>query len=200
MPRALFRFLPPAAAALLVIVHALPVRAQDADLAARVQQLETQVQMLQQQLMRMQQMPGRPGMMQQMPMMMDMMANCPMMGMMGMPQGQMPMMDQGMGPGMGMGQGMMMGPGGQMAMNPAAQAFWQANRTMHQAMMTALTGDADRDFVNSMIPHHQGAIDMARIVLAHGKDPEVKKLAEAVIAAQSAEIEQMKAWLAQHPQ
>lgn len=54
------------------------------------------------------------------------------------------------------------------------------------------SGDADVDFLAMMIPHHEGAIEMARLVLIHGKDPLVRKLAEDIIAAQKVEIETMK--------
>ncbi len=74
-------------------------------------------------------------------------------------------------------------------------AFAGANNKMHQGMAIAYTGDADVDFVRGMIPHHQGAIDMAKIVLAFGSDPELKALAEGIVTAQEAEIAEMEAWL-----
>lgn len=76
--------------------------------------------------------------------------------------------------------------------------FKDANAKMHDGMAIAFTGDADIDFVRGMIPHHQGAIDMARVLLAHGKDAELQKLGNDIIAAQTKEIAQMQAWLAAH--
>jgi uncharacterized protein (DUF305 family) len=78
-------------------------------------------------------------------------------------------------------------------------AYLEASQAMHAAMSQQLTGNADVDFVTGMIPHHQGAIDMAKIVLQYGKDPEVRKLAEAVIKAQEAEITWMQGWLEKNP-
>lgn len=82
--------------------------------------------------------------------------------------------------------------------SPAAAAFAAANAKMHQSMAIEMTGDADADFVRGMIPHHEGAVEMAKIVLQYGKDPKVKKLAEGIIAAQEEEIAWMKDWLAKH--
>lgn len=81
-----------------------------------------------------------------------------------------------------------------------ADLYKDAMDKMHKDMAVEPTGDADADFVRGMIPHHQGAIDMAKVVLANGKDPEIRKLAEAVISAQEGEIAFMKDWLKKHGQ
>jgi uncharacterized protein (DUF305 family) len=81
---------------------------------------------------------------------------------------------------------------------PASMAFMEANDRMHSGMAIEYSGNADVDFIRGMIPHHQGAVDMAKIVLEHGTDPEVRKLAEGIIAAQEAEIAWMQEWLAKN--
>ena len=83
---------------------------------------------------------------------------------------------------------------------PSSLAFHGINAKMHGAMDIAFTGNADVDFMKGMIPHHAGAVDMAKTVLAFGKDPEVRKLAEEIIKAQESEIALMQSWLKKNGQ
>ncbi len=78
------------------------------------------------------------------------------------------------------------------------QAFQQAQDKMMQEM-PVLTGSPNRDFALQMIPHHQAAIDMARIELQHGTDPQLKKMAQEIIGAQQKEIATLRDWLAKNP-
>ena len=66
-------------------------------------------------------------------------------------------------------------------------------RDMHAA---AGNGGPDRDFLAMMIPHHEGAVEMARLELIHGRDPATRRLAEDIIASQTTEIAAMKQRLA----
>ena len=80
----------------------------------------------------------------------------------------------------------------------ATREFKAADERMMRNMGMPYTGDPDVDFRVRMIPHHQGAIDMARVAMRHAKDPWTRQLAEAVIVEQQREIAEMQAWLAQH--
>ena len=59
-------------------------------------------------------------------------------------------------------------------------------------MAVAPTGDVDADFVAMMIPHHRGAIDMAKVELAHGRNELLRRIAQGIIVAQQQEIEAMR--------
>lgn len=84
------------------------------------------------------------------------------------------------------------------AQNPsmAQKAFVDAHQKMMGAMSKPMTGDADKDFAMMMIPHHQSAIDMAKVELQHGKDPKLQAMAETIVKAQEKEIAELKPWQA----
>lgn len=86
-------------------------------------------------------------------------------------------------------------PSAPVADTPATKAYRDANAKMHRNMDIPFSNDADVDFVRGMIPHHQGAIDMAKVVLEHGKDEQARKWAADVIREQEREIAEMQAWL-----
>jgi len=84
-------------------------------------------------------------------------------------------------------------------MSETQKAYAEAMDKMHPAMAAGVMAkDPDVAFVCGMIPHHQGAIDMARIELQSGKDPWAKEMAQKVIDAQTQEIADMRKWLADH--
>ncbi|MEX3634611.1 DUF305 domain-containing protein [Paraburkholderia sp. BR14320] len=95
--------------------------------------------------------------------------------------------------------GMNMGNSSDAGSTGSTEAFKSADQKMMQQMQSPpYTGNADKDFVAHMIPHHQGAIDMAEVELKYGKDPELKKLAKNIIKAQKDEIAFMQRWEAKH--
>ncbi len=88
------------------------------------------------------------------------------------------------------------------ASQPASDQAWsdlqQSMLTMHGAMSSVRsTGNDDADFVRMMLPHHQAALDMAKVELIHGQDPQMRRLAQEIIADQESEIELMQLWLRQ---
>lgn len=78
---------------------------------------------------------------------------------------------------------------------PSAEAYRKAAERMHADMTMTLTGDADLDFAKGMIPHHRGAVDMARVELEYGRDAEMRRLASDVVRTQEKEISQMRTWI-----
>ena len=86
---------------------------------------------------------------------------------------------------------------------PADAPYWEglmeSMTRMHAAMSsTRPSADADADFVSLMLPHHQAAIDMARVELTFGKDPQLRRLAQEIVTDQESEIQLMKLWQQQH--
>ena len=118
--------------------------------------------------------------------------------MMPMMQQMMPMMQQMMQMMQGMPGGAAGMPMGGASMSEAGKAYLDAMRKMDAPMIAAAeASDPDVAFVRAMIPHHQGAIDMARAVLQYGKDERVKEWANQLIKAQQAEIAEEQEWLTQ---
>jgi uncharacterized protein (DUF305 family) len=93
------------------------------------------------------------------------------------------------------------------AADSAGQTFYSemnaVNARMHADMKVSPGDDIDRDFMRMMIPHHQGAIDMARLLLKYGRDEKLKHLAQSIIVEEKQEIAYMRvllnAWRAQTP-
>lgn len=113
-----------------------------------------------------------------------------------MPQNCMGMMQQMMQGGMMQRQGMQAAPSQTGSQSEATKAFTAAMDKMHDPMMQAIqNADPDVAFVKGMIPHHQSAVDMAKVVLQYGKDDQAKKWANDVIREQEREIGEMRAWL-----
>ena len=81
---------------------------------------------------------------------------------------------------------------------PSAKAFAASMTRMMSGMDVKPTGRPDEDFVLMMMPHHRGAIDMAKVELRYGRDPALRKMAEEIVAAQEKEIAEMKAWRAKN--
>ena len=80
------------------------------------------------------------------------------------------------------------------AASPADRAYAEASGRMHRDM-GAPTGDPDADFMRMMIPHHQGAVDMARVLLKYGHDEKLKRLAQSIIVEQGQEVAYMRTLL-----
>jgi uncharacterized protein (DUF305 family) len=85
-------------------------------------------------------------------------------------------------------------------LQPAAAPFMQAmnasmERMDRQMASAPMNGTVDHDFASMMIPHHQGAIDMAKAELMYGKDPVMRRLAQEILVDQQSEIDAMQLWL-----
>ena len=83
--------------------------------------------------------------------------------------------------------------------DPAWSALTSSMEKMHHRMASvAPSGDSDADFVLLMLPHHEAALEMAKSELLYGRSPEMRRLAQEIIADQQSEIDLMNLWLKNH--
>ena len=89
------------------------------------------------------------------------------------------------------------------AMNAYMESMQKMDSQMKQSMDKMHAGaskaTADHHFVTMMIPHHMGAVDMAKIELKYGSDPMLRKMAQKIVSSQTKEIQELKAWQTKHP-
>jgi uncharacterized protein (DUF305 family) len=89
------------------------------------------------------------------------------------------------------------------AADNGAASFQKENDAAMSKMMSAMavtpTGDVDKDFVATMVPHHQGAIEMAQAELRYGHNEQLRRLAQEIIVAQTQEIAVMRLAVGEHP-
>ena len=84
------------------------------------------------------------------------------------------------------------------ANTPAAKAYAQAMDKMHKDMAIEFSDNAGADFARAMIPHHQGALDMAQVALQYAKDDEIRRIAQKTIDDQTKDIKELRSWLERH--
>ena len=77
--------------------------------------------------------------------------------------------------------------------------FAPAEAKMMEAMMAATGVDTDQTWARKMIAHHQGALDMAQVVLRESQDADIRRMAQKTIEMQTADIAELRAWLEAHP-
>jgi uncharacterized protein (DUF305 family) len=90
------------------------------------------------------------------------------------------------------------------AVDPDEKPFLAENQAAMMKMMAGMkikpTGNVDRDFVDMMVPHHQGAIDMARAELRYGRNEELRRIAQEIVDSQQPEIVAMRRAVGGEPQ
>lgn len=81
---------------------------------------------------------------------------------------------------------------------PTTKAFKEINRVMHEDMDIEYTGNVEWDFMAGMIPHHQGAVDMAKVLMDNTRDPGLRRFARDIILTQQKEISYMRQWMSKY--